>query len=57
MKKNMCRCFNPYFNGYSTLTNDDFEYIIDVDQGFNPYFNGYSTLTTEKLCHYVQRLG
>ena len=37
--------FNPYFNGYSTLTNairNDYELVT---HGFNPYFNGYSTLT------------
>ena len=36
--------FNPYFNGYSTLT---IKRIADNKnyRSFNPYFNGYSTLT------------
>ena len=41
--------FNPYFNGYSTLTiniqiSGPVYYIC-----FNPYFNGYSTLTALQI--------
>ena len=37
--------FNPYFNGYSTLTHFGRRLFKGVGKGFNPYFNGYSTLT------------
>ena len=37
--------FNPYFNGYSTLTLLLKARNKELQQGFNPYFNGYSTLT------------
>ena len=41
-----CTGFNPYFNGYSTLTNKDNAWKSKMhSDGFNPYFNGYSTLT------------
>ena len=44
--------FNPYFNGYSTLTISEKLpkkfYIV----GFNPYFNGYSTLT--KIYNFIK---
>ena len=36
--------FNPYFNGYSTLTTLSNIYVFEI-KSFNPYFNGYSTLT------------
>ena len=36
--------FNPYFNGYSTLTSK-LALILALPSCFNPYFNGYSTLT------------
>ena len=36
--------FNPYFNGYSTLTKL-VTFVVILYSGFNPYFNGYSTLT------------
>ena len=38
-------CFNPYFNGYSTLTALYFDEYEKFVRSFNPYFNGYSTLT------------
>ena len=38
-------CFNPCFNGYSTLTKEGFNLIISRNPRFNPCFNGYSTLT------------
>ena len=38
--------FNPYFNGYSTLTWIIKQPINKVsEERFNPCFNGYSTLT------------
>ena len=38
--------FNPYFNGYSTLTELAREQNVTISTtGFNPCFNGYSTLT------------
>ena len=37
--------FNPYFNGYSTLTILMVWKKSIVAVCFNPYFNGYSTLT------------
>ena len=37
--------FNPYFNGYSTLTKNMWCLFLMLLLGFNPYFNGYSTLT------------
>ena len=37
--------FNPYFNGYSTLTKERIELSSPLLICFNPYFNGYSTLT------------
>ena len=37
--------FNPYFNGYSTLTLLTLLIYTQRIQRFNPYFNGYSTLT------------
>ena len=37
--------FNPYFNGYSTLTSKKKMMTKVIMTGFNPYFNGYSTLT------------
>ena len=38
-------CFNPCFNGYSTLTYFYVDGVLKDSYGFNPYFNGYSTLT------------
>ena len=38
--------FNPYFNGYSTLTENKKSILRKAIAGFNPYFNGYSTLTS-----------
>ena len=38
-------CFNPCFNGYSTLTSDEIADGVVVTTCFNPCFNGYSTLT------------
>ena len=37
--------FNPYFNGYSTLTDQQEDMKQNTKKGFNPCFNGYSTLT------------
>ena len=39
------QCFNPCFNGYSTLTEEDDDLFFEDYEGFNPCFNGYSTLT------------
>ena len=44
MKTKKALSFNPYFNGYSTLTLAKPWRKQDVPR-FNPYFNGYSTLT------------
>ena len=41
-------CFNPYFNGYSTLTGESINLKYFIGLCFNPYFNGYSTLTRFK---------
>ena len=43
--KKLVLSFNPYFNGYSTLTLLVKVLKSALDLGFNPYFNGYSTLT------------
>ena len=52
-----CTCFNPYFNGYSTLT-----FLIKLNKDytvncFNPYFNGYSTLTVNSWTREKKDLG
>ena len=41
----MKKCFNPCFNGYSTLTNIKKQKGRVYNLRFNPCFNGYSTLT------------
>ena len=41
----MKKCFNPCFNGYSTLTLLGVERYMEQLRSFNPCFNGYSTLT------------
>ena len=52
MKKTIAKArksFNPYFNGYSTLTDEESFDLKAVEASFNPYFNGYSTLTQKKI--------
>ena len=42
-------CFNPCFNGFTTLTHINKKiYRIYKRQGFNPCFNGFTTLTGYK---------
>ena len=38
-------CFNPCFNGYTTLTIERRKQLERKYEGFNPCFNGYTTLT------------
>ena len=46
--------FNPYFNGYSILTESRKRDIFNFDtEGFNPYFNGYSILTLKSFKSYI----
>ena len=45
--------FNPYFNGYSTLTLENKNVELEEFESFNPYFNGYSTLT---LMHFIYKI-
>ena len=48
------KCFNPYFNGYSTLTAESLSRYNLSQLGFNPYFNGYSTLTPEEMMEVIK---
>ena len=38
-------CFNPYFNGFTTLTLISLVLTSIALWSFNPYFNGFTTLT------------
>ena len=44
-------CFNPYFNGYSTLTQREQKFC---KYSFNPCFNGYSTLTVSERSQMIK---
>ena len=42
-------CFNPCFNGFTTLTYKKGNVPQGADVSFNPCFNGFTTLTL-KYC-------
>ena len=41
-------CFNPCFNGFTTLTGVKMKDITVGEASFNPCFNGFTTLTFAK---------
>ena len=53
--KDIPKSFNPYFNGFTTLTKRKDGKPMFMDLGFNPYFNGFTTLTNRYTLYICEK--